>query len=337
MENDMQASGCLADLIIAFSSLKPRTDEFRRLIATLFGYKYNNTAVNVPDYPTSSGRKTEDLGDSSLESETSTEQDGAFADFDQFRTTASEGMRQYTQTETWNMESLSRRVVDEMDLGNINPVGAAIANNNSLQLPSERLLREKWFNGIMSSLLATEDVSSYVDTREIERHVNSGRPFREIPFLKRRSLRRGVHLIFDYSESMQPFIGDQRHLLDRLRHYLGSSQVSFSAFHFDPWRPEKYCLSWPMPHPKSATSQRPVLFVSDFGVATGSYNDYFFRCSDVRKIINTARLNYCPILALVPITRCYWPDYLSCIFDFICEWDRGAAMLRGRRVRARAD
>jgi hypothetical protein len=184
------------------------------------------------------------------------------------------------------------------------------------------LLLERWFQGIFTTMLATPATTPEIDFRKLEVCLIRGDAFAQLPLKTRRNLRKGVHILLDRSESMQPFWRDQAELVARLRRMLGTPLIRETSFEFDPLRPVEDRLQWCMPMPCQFPEGTPLLLVTDFG---GGQNPSAARGMDWepwQPLLELARRHRCRVFALVANTAEFFPAELNRFLDGALEWDR---------------
>ena len=123
------------------------------------------------------------------------------------------------------------------------------------------LLHPQWSWAILAGGLATPAADGPVDVEKLIEVVARGRPVDRIPRRPVPSLRRGVQVLVDVGEAMQPFARDQRALVDEVRRVVGPELVIRLDFHGCPSRGRGWALpgaggitSHPPPRPRSSSS-----------------------------------------------------------------------------------
>jgi hypothetical protein len=184
------------------------------------------------------------------------------------------------------------------------------------------LLLERWFQGIFTAVLATPVPSGEIDFRELESSVFRGGISAQLPFKSKARLVKGVHVLLDRSESMQPFLRDQTELVARLRGLLGEAPVQHTWFEYDPLRPVESRLSWHTPMPRHFREQTPVLLVTDFGSGLDPSTARSMEFDPWLPVLQLARSSHCRIFALIACSPNFWPIELSRFVDGSLLWDR---------------
>ena len=134
----------------------------------------------------------------------------------------------------------------------------------STRPPYQPLFRDLLWRALVRALFATSTVTSAVDLRLIIKHASSGRPLNRLPWRLKATLRRGVVLILDHSDSMQPFWRDERELVERCGRIIGASGVRAYWVETDLWSDTDARLRWLQRAPDFLAARTPVVIVSDF-------------------------------------------------------------------------
>ncbi len=187
------------------------------------------------------------------------------------------------------------------------------------------LLVERWFQGIFTSALSTKAPSREIDFRRLERNVARGETLAELPFKSQASLARGVHVLVDRSETMQPFWRDETYLITRLRRFLGEVLVQPFWFEMDPHRPPASQLRWRGPVPRGFHQDTPVLLVTDFGTGADAATARFMDWEPWLPIFQLAEGSCSPVIALIPSTPSLWPPGLHRFVASALMWDHGTS------------
>lgn len=189
------------------------------------------------------------------------------------------------------------------------------------------LFLDRWFQGIFTAVLGVKVLSSEIDFRKLERYVVQEEFFTQLPFKTRTKLVKGVYVLLDRSESMQPFWRDQAELIKRLHRMLGTELVQFSWFEYDP---NSRHILWR--NPRQFRIETPVLLVTDFGrgkapaaAQTMDWEPW------QRLILEPAQSSRSPVFALIPAARNFWPVTVDSFIDCALLWDRETSPLIAAR------
>ena len=189
--------------------------------------------------------------------------------------------------------------------------------------PSYRpLFLERWFQGIFTATLSTQMASREIDFRKLERNVAHGETLAELPFKLRASLVKGVHVLLDHSETMQPFWRDETELIARLRRLLGEALVQHAWFEMDPQRAAAKRLRWRGTVPRKFHQETPVLLVTDFGVGLDAAAARFMDWESWLPIFHLAESSRSRVTALLPSAPALWPAGLNRFVAGALLWDR---------------
>ncbi|WP_395739926.1 hypothetical protein [Prosthecobacter sp.] len=185
------------------------------------------------------------------------------------------------------------------------------------------LLEERWFQGIFTAALATSADSREIDFRTLERHLSQDRPLETLPFKKHGTLTKGVHVLLDRSESMQPFWRDQSELVARLQRLLGVALVKEAWFEMAPFGPAASRLQWSDMEAPTFHEQMPVLLVTDFGVGQDATAASHMDWAPWQPLFQLAESSHAPITALLPSDKEHcWPAGLAARTVSALLWDR---------------
>ncbi len=194
------------------------------------------------------------------------------------------------------------------------------------------LFLDRWFQGIFSAILSTSVTSREIDFRKLERSIVQGDPFHQLPFKTKPSLIKGVHLLLDRSESMQPFWRDETELVARLRRLLGSALVKDSWFEYDSLRSAECGLIWHTPMPRQFREEAPVLLVTDFGSGLDSLAARSMEWEPWLPVLQLARSSRCRVFALIPSSPSFGPTSLDRFVDGSFVWDRETSVHTAVRI-----
>ncbi len=194
------------------------------------------------------------------------------------------------------------------------------------------LLRNEWFRGLISVMLATPRASRDIDWRILEKNLTNGRSLDSLPWRQQSTLKRGVQLILDRSESMQPFWHDEKELLIRLRGYLGSRNVKVSWLEIDRWLSIKSKLKWHSSSPFQFSVGTPLVIVSDFGIGEGLDGEGKEELEPWLPLLRMAKNHNCPVIALVPAPESFWPKILKQLIPYVFVWDYHTSIQSVRRL-----
>jgi hypothetical protein len=192
------------------------------------------------------------------------------------------------------------------------------------------LLSDIWFRGLMSLIMATSTASNEIDHAILERGLVKGELLEKLPFKLRPTLKQGVLLFLDRSESMQPFWRDEQELLVRLQRFLGRSRVHSWWLRADRWASGGPRLRWFTKVPSLLPQMTPLLIVSDFGLG-GELTGCCALFESWMPLLDLARNSNCPIAALIPAPESYWPNILKKHIPHSLVWDRGTSISAARR------
>jgi hypothetical protein len=105
-----------------------------------------------------------------------------------------------------------------------------IAQESLAPLPHEPLFFPRWTRAILSNALATTSPDGPIDVARVIEHVTRREPLRALPRLPEPTLRRGVQLLMDQGEAMNPYKRDQQELFKRMTQVVGRDKVQALTF-----------------------------------------------------------------------------------------------------------
>jgi hypothetical protein len=210
------------------------------------------------------------------------------------------------------------------------PLAAAEVRVRSARLPYRPLFAERRWRTLARSMLATLIETSKIDLRIVIRHLRTGRPIERLPWLLRPTLRRGVILVLDRSQSMQPFWRDESELIERCRRVVGAPGVRAYLVETDVWSDAGPRLRWLQPEPEYFAPQTPIVIVSDFELG----RELIPRSALVDPwlpLIERAKSAGAIVLALIPVERALWPAALTEMIPNAVVWDNDTTTYAVRR------
>ena len=83
-------------------------------------------------------------------------------------------------------------------------------------MPRQSLFEPRLVRDLLRRTLSTAVRSRAIDTNRLIESISRGTPLRRIPCTTRLSLRRGVQVLRDIGESMEPYVPDQAQLMAKL-------------------------------------------------------------------------------------------------------------------------
>jgi hypothetical protein len=196
------------------------------------------------------------------------------------------------------------------------------------------LLCDRWFQSLMSAMLATERASQEINWNALVGYLARGRPLKRLPFLPRPTMQRGLLLFLDRSRSMQPFWRDEEELLFRLQRLLGGHKVQECWLEVDQWSPDGPKLEPYSPFPLPLPETTPLLLVTDFSIG-GDISGHRADLEPWLPLLELAQKNSCPVVALIPAPDSCWLDIIRKRIPSSFVWDRGTSITTVRRHRQR--
>jgi hypothetical protein len=308
----------LADWLSAVDLLKPAADEGLEAIARLLGFRLRGTGEAVAAAPRRMPATAQPLEESGP-----------------------------PMTDQPGPESKPRRRLESVLIpGNAsrNPAPQWLATARHLEttdaahlrpaIPLEPLFPNHTSRAILSGALATPSGVGPLHMAKLIELLSRAELIREIPRFSIPTLVRGVQLLIDRGEAMQPFAADQATLRAALASVVGRDRTAVLYFDSSPVWGAGTGPKDEWPDYKTPAPGTPVVVLTDLGIAHPPGVAGLAGVSDWCEFAQTLARAGCPLLALVPYPRERWPAPLAKIMTIV-QWDRSttAAVVR-RAVRA---
>lgn len=194
--------------------------------------------------------------------------------------------------------------------------------------PDTALLVGRWRRALLTTALSTRGAGGEVDVERLVERLSRAEPVRRVPRRLLPTLRRGVQLLLDHGEGMQPFIQDRTRMTRALRETVGEDRLQILRFAGSPRIAGAGArLSWKDYEPP--LRGRPVLALTDLGIArTGGVLPEDWLALAARLQPRGSRL-----VVFVPYPPERWPSRLADRLTLI-QWDRGTGVHDVRRALA---
>lgn len=206
-----------------------------------------------------------------------------------------------------------------------------VTSTPPLQLPQESrprnevmvpLLKPEWIPSILlwSVGLPTADVE--LDLKALVEIIAQGKVATRLPSSLRPTLSRGIHVLIDESEGMEPFIQDQRSMLDMVQRVVGLERTSWSFFSGSPRSQESA---------EAVPAGRPVLALTDLSIAR--LQRPLFHTDPNDWLDFQAQLNHlgCLLTVFVPYPARRWPRSFRNLVHLV-QWDQLGGPSSGKRT-----
>lgn len=314
----------LAELFLALAMFKPNSSETCALIAKTLGLEWRETKAKVTSYPYLPPKPIVDL---LVDEELTTELKMP----DKMPEHQSPAELEPIGYEDQVHEILFNNPILE-SMQELEPTDVTLHMKSPKYQP---LLRDEWFRGLMSAMLATPRASKDIDWRVLKKRLANGQPLDRLPWRQQSTLERGVQLYLDRSDSMQPFWHDEKELINRLQRLLGSRNVQVRWLEIDPWVSTGSRLKWHSPPPSQLPIETPLLIVSDFGIGEKLFGEGVMGLEPWLPLLDLAKNHNCPVIALVPTPESFWPNKLKQLIPNAFVWDHDTSIQSVRRWRRR--
>jgi hypothetical protein len=149
-----------------------------------------------------------------------------------------------------------------------------------------------------------------------------------VPLAERQTLARGVQVLVDQGEGMEPFAADQRGMVDLLRRLAGDALVEARKFYEVPGRDDPI-HPWEPPPPGM-----PVLALTDLGLAGRVECGAAEVVAGWQSAAAVLAARGSSLVALVPFPPGRWPEPLTACMRIVL-WDKPTTAAHARRARRR--
>jgi hypothetical protein len=188
---------------------------------------------------------------------------------------------------------------------------------------------------LVAAVLAIDVFEGELDISEVITRICARRPIAELPRLRVPTLRRGVQLLVDVGQGMDPYAQDRSLLVSYVRGIVPSDQISVLYFIGCPGRgcgpgPRKEWSRWHRP-----SLGTPVVALTDLGIGgsifdpeRGQTNEWLDFALQLKGLGN-------PLAALVPYSADRWPIPLTKVMLLLHWSERASArqVTHARRTR----
>ncbi len=204
-------------------------------------------------------------------------------------------------------------------------IPTAIANAQPISLdaaPSIQAHRIPIFvqrseRAILSAAIAVQSQTGQVDLDSIIDHLVYLKFIHRLPRRPVPTLKYGVQLLLDRSESMLPYFDDLQALEVSLKQIAGRSRCWSRSFKGTPLSPQRFQKN---PQPLKLINRVPILIASDFGIGAPLLSRDRARPGEWKRFAQLARNKRCPLVALIPHKPRLWPE--QALANFLCiHWD----------------
>jgi len=127
-------------------------------------------------------------------------------------------------------------------------------------LPFRPLLPPRTAASVVAAAVRTWGPGSRIDERRTVDKLARGHPIREFPRRPRLSLNRGVQVLVDLGDALDPYGRDQQYVVDLVQRTVGPEATTVGSFENCPSRGV-----WMLPRPATLRG-RPVLVLTDLGL-----------------------------------------------------------------------
>lgn len=184
---------------------------------------------------------------------------------------------------------------------------------------------------LLGAALMTEAGDGPVDVALLIEFLASCKPMAGIPRLPAPSLFRGVQVLVDLGEGMEPFARDQEEILTELRRVVGADRLREMQFRHCPLRGAGSGPIWTWKPYEPPESKVPTLILSDLGMGGPVFHSDRATEAEWLAFAGRLRARSCPLIAFVPYPVDRWPSRLAKAITLVM-WDRSTTVGKVRRA-----
>jgi hypothetical protein len=185
----------------------------------------------------------------------------------------------------------------------------------------EPLLAPEWTRSLLAAALSTRAPDGPIDLPRLVDMAARCRPLREIPFLPEPTLFRGVQVLVDLGEGMEPFARDQAYLVDEIRRAMGEELTTVFHFRDNPLREAGAGPLWTWGPYRPPNPGTPALVLTDLGIGGPAIHPDRSTEEEWLTFARQLAERSCPLVVLVPYPERRWPRRLAQEI-ILLSWDR---------------
>jgi hypothetical protein len=297
----------LADVLLSFHLLSPTSEKTKKVIANALGFDWEY-AVRPNHVETIITPKTDNKPEVPPTEKTITKDE--------------------TIDSSPDITTLKpqQEVEDELvELFNVDWMGVESLAKTDIEVHFEHpnfvpLFNEKWFCGILSLILGTSIPTQEIDLSLVEKNIVNLLPIKDLPTRYRNSINRGVQIMLDVSESMQPFWRDEREIVYSLTGLLDKHRINVFEFEFETL-PEN-SIVWRSNSPENIQTEIPILIITNFHTSNREKIWRIRGYEPLIRLFEEAKSKKCPVSILAPIPEEWFPADLKKFVKCSYVWDR---------------
>jgi hypothetical protein len=246
--NGLRAGSWLGDAAEAFDALGLTSHDEARKIASMLGLEFAERP-EIPAQPDVEPSAFIDAAEPTSPASTTVTESGITR------------LRNLSVLALPPLEPVGSQPPDEASTEQQAPVLSEDSRSETLpSLPFRPLLRSRTAASVVTTAIRTWGPGSRIDERRTVAELARGRAIREFPRRPRLSVYRGVQVLVDLAEAMDPYGRDQQHVVDLVQRVVGREITMVGSFENCPSRGV-----WMLPR-AAAVRGRPVLVLTDLGL-----------------------------------------------------------------------
>jgi hypothetical protein len=193
------------------------------------------------------------------------------------------------------------------------------------------LFRPLWVRPLLAASLATQTTWGSINVTLLVDTLARGRPVVRLPRLPTPSLHRGVQVLVDRGEGMQPFARDQDELVGTIRGVVGGDATAVLEFRGCPTWGAGTGPVWDWGPYTPPGPRTPVLILSDLGIARHTACGERASVGEWLAFARGLARQPCPVIAFVPYPEDRWPRRIAREVVLV-PWDRSTSIQTVRRA-----
>jgi hypothetical protein len=195
--------------------------------------------------------------------------------------------------------------------------------------PVAPLFRPRWTRHLISGALSTSGDSGSIDFERLCEAMARMQPVVRLPCHPLPTLKRGVQVLVDQGEGMQPFIEDQEQMLRCIVRVVGKDKATVMGFAGSPLRGAGESSRWEWREYRPPGQGTPVLLMTDLGIRQSTRWSEWADEAEWLAFARTLNRSGNPLAALVPYGRDRWPASLRTAVKII-HWDQRTTISKVR-------
>ena len=217
----------------------------------------------------------------------------------------------------------------------VSPLPPPAKEETNIPLPFDPLLVPNWTRAILSSALSTSGADGPLDLDKVVEAFARREHLERLPVRLLPTLRRGVQVLVDKSQSMIPFARDASWLQNEIQKVVGHEKAQILRFVGTPLRGAGQGARSKWGDYEPPASGTPVLVLTDLGACQLVLPADWADASEWKSFAEVVHRAGCPLVVLTPYARARWPRSLRHSMTII-QWDQQTTVATVRSLVGRA-